>query len=98
MIKLILMLALVIGVFAISQSSEAQPNSHWDRDYITCESHSYNYNVCRSYRVRHIERVSLVQQHSNAPCRYRQSWGADSRAVWVDNGCRATFEVSGWSK
>ena len=94
------MLALVFGVFALSQKSEAQHHNgnHYTRDYVTCESQGYNYRECGSYYIRRIDTVRLVQQHSKTFCRYRQNWGANPWMIWVDDGCRATFEVTGWSK
>jgi hypothetical protein len=99
--KLIVMLALVLGVFALSQRAEAQhhqPGGYYDRDYVTCDSHHYNYNECQSYRIRRIDRVRVVQQHSHTYCDYGRTWGADPWSVWVDHGCSATFEVLGWTK
>jgi hypothetical protein len=39
-------------------------------------------------------RVSMVKQLSKAQCIQGQTWGSDSRGIWVSRGCRATFEVS----
>src|ERR1051326_5592478 len=39
--------------------------------------------------------VRLVRQLSGSPCRQGSTWGYDSRGVWVDQGCRAEFDVSG---
>jgi len=39
--------------------------------------------------------VRLVRKLSDAPCVQGRSWGYDSRQVWVDDGCRAEFEVRG---
>ena len=38
--------------------------------------------------------VRIVQRLSDAPCRLNYSWGYDSNRIWVDNGCRAVFEVN----
>jgi Protein of unknown function (DUF3011)/Peptidase inhibitor family I36 len=35
----------------------------------------------------------LVQQMSQAPCVQGRSWGFDARGIWVQNGCRAQFQV-----
>ena len=112
--KLLLALAVVFSVFALTQNASAQGypgnggghggghgggngngNGGYAREYITCESHSYNYNECRSFEVRRIERARLVRQHSKTACRQGRNWGATQRSVWVDQGCRATFEVMG---
>ena len=41
-------------------------------------------------------RAELVRQLSNTPCVRGQSWGSDSRGVWVSNGCRALFRAGGY--
>ncbi|MES2769795.1 MAG: DUF3011 domain-containing protein [Bdellovibrionota bacterium] len=97
--KLLITLAFVFGVFALSQA-EAQhrpPGNHGGlvRDYVTCESNGFNYNECYSPNVRRIERARLVQQHSKTACRQGRNWGTTRRSVWVDQGCRATIEVIG---
>lgn len=38
-------------------------------------------------------RVYLVKQLSSAPCVEGRSWGYDRSKIWVDDGCRADFEV-----
>lgn len=37
--------------------------------------------------------IRLIRQHSLLPCIQNQSFGTLERAIWVRNGCRATFEV-----
>jgi DUF3011 family protein len=37
--------------------------------------------------------VRLVQQISDSPCQQNATWGTAPRAIWVDRGCRAEFEV-----
>lgn len=95
--KLLVALALVFGVFALTQTASAQHHggSHYVRDHVTCESINYNYNQCGSYQVRRIERARIVRQHSKTTCQQGRNWGYDSRSVWVSNGCRGTFEVVG---
>jgi hypothetical protein len=55
---------------------------------ITCES--------REGRVRRCQTpfsgpVQIIQQHSNAPCIFNETWGYNPGEVWVTRGCRATF-------
>ena len=38
--------------------------------------------------------VQLVRQVSESPCRQGETWGWDTRGVWVDRGCRAEFTVN----
>jgi hypothetical protein len=39
-------------------------------------------------------RARLIKQKSDAPCVQGRSWGQRGDRVWVDDGCRAKFEVS----
>lgn len=57
---------------------------------IRCDSRGLGYNFCR---VDTAGRVELVDRHSLFSCREGRSWGYDSRGVWVDKGCSATFRV-----
>lgn len=41
--------------------------------------------------------VRLVRRLSDAPCVQGRSWGYDRNGIWVDDGCRAEFEVRGYS-
>ena len=62
-------------------------------DIISCSSSGYKYNSCSTNG--YVTRVILRQQISNSACVYGQSWGFDSQSIWVDKGCRATFETFG---
>lgn len=63
----------------------------YSREIIYCESVDHRLNYCR---VRgEISRVSLVRQHSSAPCSLGRTFGYDNQSIWVDRGCRAEFEV-----
>jgi hypothetical protein len=57
---------------------------------IRCDSHGLGYRYCR---VDTQGQVELVDRHSLFSCREGRSWGHDSRGVWVDKGCSATFRV-----
>lgn len=39
--------------------------------------------------------VRLIRQLSDRPCTYGRTWGYDRDHIWVQNGCRAIFEVGG---
>jgi hypothetical protein len=58
---------------------------------IRCESgRSGRYRECP---VDTDGRVSLVRELSRHRCERGRSWGYDRRGIWVDDGCRAEFEV-----
>lgn len=54
---------------------------------IRCESFGGRFTACR---VPTRGRVVLERRH-HGRCRYGNGWGFDSRRIWVDNNCRATF-------
>lgn len=39
--------------------------------------------------------VTLERQLSRAPCIQGQTWGVDGQGIWVTDGCRGEFRVSG---
>lgn len=55
-----------------------------------CESRDGRTERCNGYGGR----AQFVRQLSNTPCVRGQSWGSDSRGVWVSNGCRALFSAN----
>ena len=62
----------------------------WRSQRLTCSADGNRRQMCRA-DVRN--EVILVRQLSRAPCRFNSSWGYNQRGVWVDNGCRAEFEI-----
>lgn len=69
-------------------------NRHRERHYVdtvNCASNSNRYNYCRTNVNQ--GHVRLVRRYSDSACRYGDDWGYDRRGIWVENGCRATFEV-----
>lgn len=57
---------------------------------ISCDSKNYKLRRCPA-PVRNY--VQLVQQRSKKACRFNQTWGYDSRGVWVNKGCRGEFAI-----
>ncbi|HQH28021.1 MAG TPA: DUF3011 domain-containing protein [Oligoflexia bacterium] len=57
---------------------------------LRCQSIGNRYNFCPTNTY---GGISLVDEFSDAPCVYGRSWGYTSRGIWVDNGCRAMFNV-----
>jgi hypothetical protein len=60
------------------------------RGLVTCES-SGSLRTCPAATTWRGAR--LVKQISKAPCLQGESWGFDRRGIWVDKGCRGTFEA-----
>jgi hypothetical protein len=61
-----------------------------NRGVFRCESRAGRTERCNGYGGR----AQFVRQLSNTPCVRGQSWGSDSRGVWVSNGCRALFNAN----
>jgi hypothetical protein len=61
---------------------------------VRCESRSNQRSYCR---VDTAGGVQLARKLSSSSCDYRADWGYDANGIWVDNGCRAEFEVGGSS-
>jgi hypothetical protein len=57
---------------------------------VTCSSDNARRQYCEA-DVR--GSVRLVRQFSRSACRQNETWGFDSRGIWVDRGCGADFEV-----
>jgi hypothetical protein len=77
-------IAAVVGMALAAGSALAQGNT------ITCQSPSQRYQYCR---VDTHDSVRLVRSLSRDPCVEGLTWGYDRRGIWVDDGCRAVFEV-----
>ena len=56
---------------------------------MNCASNDGRYRYCRVDTQNY---VRLVRQNSGSPCVYGRTWGYDWRGIWVDRGCRATFD------
>jgi Protein of unknown function (DUF3011) len=56
---------------------------------MNCASNDGRYRYCRVDTQNY---VRLTRQNSGSPCTYGRTWGYDYRGIWVDRGCRATFE------
>jgi len=62
---------------------------------VSCASQSGRPARCAT-EFEEITSFRLLNQHSQAPCVQGTSFGHDLDSVWVDQGCRATFEVRGF--
>lgn len=61
-----------------------------DRFEFACASKDERYRECQ---LPIDGRARLVKRKSDAPCIEGSSWGQKGDRVWVNRGCRATFEV-----
>ena len=58
---------------------------------VTCESYDDRFSQCR---IPERSQVRIVEQLSAAPCYPGRTWGVGNGFIWVNNGCRANFEVT----
>lgn len=72
------------GTSAPEQAFAAAPKT------VRCESSSRETVQCKADTR---GGVTLQRQLSRAGCWYDETWGFDSRGIWVSNGCRADFAL-----
>lgn len=65
----------------------------WDNSYITyCASDDGSRHFCPA---RTSNGVRLARQRSQSECLFGRTWGYTRRGIWVDQGCRADFDLGG---
>ena len=63
-------------------------NNGYMDDTVSCASRDMRRNSCPADTS---GGVRLKKQHSRSSC--EGNWGYDRNSIWVDNGCRATFQL-----
>lgn len=65
-------------------------------DYLICESDNDRFRRCSvgGYGDLRDANVRVVAKYSKSGCNEGRSWGVERRAIWVDKGCRARFEIN----
>lgn len=61
-------------------------------EVVSCSSRDQRRTYCQ-VQVSHKDSVHLIGRESRASCLQGRDWGMDRGAIWVDNGCRATFRI-----
>ena len=56
-----------------------------------CSSINHKPNSCNAETM--ILDVIVDTKHSQSACVFNESYGFKGKSLWVDNGCRATFNV-----
>ncbi|TWI03714.1 Protein of unknown function (DUF3011) [Luteimonas cucumeris] len=64
----------------------------YDRGLFRCESADGRWHLCP---LKGPGKVDLIRQLSRSACIRDQSWGRDTRGVWVAQGCRGEFRLAG---
>ncbi len=77
----------VLSTFFISSSNQLQAQSQT----VVCASDDMQRHSCPADTR---GGVLLSRQLSDAACTQGSTWGYDSNGIWVDQGCRAEFEVA----
>lgn len=79
------------AVFAYARSSAYGGNQSQGRPgTIECDSKDNKRTYCNVSGI-DPQSVTMERKLSKANCYRDQSWGATSRGIWVDRGCRAIF-------
>jgi hypothetical protein len=83
-----MMIATCTGLLALTSLSWSTTAS---ADYsVTCESRNKSYQRCPISQAGY---VTLSRNLSKADCVKGRNWDFDRREIWVDDGCRAKFNV-----
>ena len=84
----------IFAMIAAFYVSSAKAQYFYSQD-IVCESVNYQPNTC-FHNGGYNAQVQLIQQLSNGngPCIQGRTFGFDSRAIYVNSGCRGVFRVS----
>jgi DUF3011 family protein len=90
--KLTFMFAIVFFAGSLPAGNGAVANASYVFQDISCDSENGRYQFCPANTNRG---VRLVRVRSDASCIQGRSWGYDRRGIWVNNGCRADFELGG---
>lgn len=77
--------------FLLGGDARYTPMTSSTRMTVTCESNHDETKRCNAGGT--FNGVALARQLSKSACLRGQTWGYDSDAVWVSNGCRAEFVV-----
>lgn len=79
--------------FAFASAARADEGGGEEKS-VSCSSDNGHRNECsadlRGYTIRDVD------QSSRTECVVGRNWGYDSRGVWVDEGCRATFHFDSY--
>lgn len=99
------MRGLVISAFGLAAASFFAPATaqvsgnyygggyYGSNDSVRCESNDGRVNRCAlPYGS---GRVVIERQHSRSACIEGRTWGQDRDSIWVSQGCRADFRMSG---
>src|SRR4051812_3412197 len=83
---------LVLSLPLFFPHSAAAQDNRYNQNTITCSSNDGQRTYCDTDTRKG---ARLVRQLSGSPCRLDSTWGYDRRGVWVDQGCRGEFDLSG---
>jgi hypothetical protein len=81
---------LVFSILTFNANAQIGHIGPANRQVVNCSSSGYRYNTCY---VGDIEFVRLANQISRSACIEGRTWGYTYDSIWVDQGCRANFEV-----
>ena len=71
------------------------PQPQYQTQDVQCSSQGHHYQECYT-NFHQIQTVWLLQQLSHSNCQQGQSYGSNGNRIWVSDGCRAVFRVTGY--
>ena len=80
----------IIGLLSVLCFAVVLPVSAADSFKARCDSTDGHYKECA---VGLAESVTVARQWSKTKCVRGQNWGYENGVIWVDEGCRADFNV-----
>jgi Protein of unknown function (DUF3011) len=83
-------LCATVAMIAVAPQVQAEVNRTESRT-VTCESYDGRFSQCQ---IPERSQVRIVEQLSAAPCYQSRTWGVGDGYIWVNDGCRARFEVT----
>jgi len=96
-------LRLIAAAVAALAMGQVSAQTYGNPDYARSSSYGYRHSQvvrCESVRSRRTYcrvntsgNVQLSRQLSQSACIQGRTWAADSRGIWVSNGCRAEFSI-----
>lgn len=99
-------LRLIAAAVTALAMSQASAQSYGNPDYSRGYGNGYGYGNSQAIRCESVHSrrtycrvgiqgtVRLTRQLSHNACIQGRTWAADSRGIWVSNGCRGDFAVS----
>lgn len=85
---------LLVSVPAAAHDRDHHGATGLSVEHVTCQSARERYAHCAPASGKIVTSARLVRQLSRTGCHRGHNWGFDARGVWVNRGCRASFDLT----